>query len=49
LVPWQSDCLAHADNPTLSHAQVGVYLLDPETTANGQFARSPLNRNKPNG
>jgi hypothetical protein len=45
LVPWQSDRLANADRTTLSRAQVGVYLPDPETDADGQFApfygRSP--------
>jgi len=38
LVPWQNDRVGNADGATLSRAQVGVYLPDPETGADGQFA-----------
>jgi len=38
LVPWQNDRLGATDGAALSRAQVGVYLPDPETNADGQFA-----------
>jgi len=38
LVPWHSDRLAVSDGLALSRSQVGVYLPDPETDADGQFA-----------
>ena len=38
LVPWQNDRIGTTDGTTLSRAQVGVYLPDPETNADGEFA-----------
>jgi hypothetical protein len=38
LVPWQNDRIGSSDGATLSRAQIGVYLPDPETGVDGQFA-----------
>jgi hypothetical protein len=38
LVPWQNDRLANSVGETLSPAQVGVYLPDPESGPDGQFS-----------
>ena len=37
LVPWQNDRIGSSDSLSLSRSQVGVYLPDPETGADGQF------------
>ena len=38
LVPWHSDRIGNSGGQTLSPAHVGVYLPDPETGYDGQFA-----------